>query len=459
MSSAPRTLLASLVAQRGWTVDQFCRAFTKTAAAIGADTYGITDRQAKRWLAGTLATQPYPVSRRVLEAMFDTDALALLGPPDTPPRRDPARTTPHGMAPLPSTGDDGHTPIAPDEEVSPTHRRDLLSAGVLLTATGAVISPMDRAAGISRAIAASAPDPLTLAQLEHGIHQLVTLYDVTPLGTLLDPIEQAWNRAETLLETCVSGAGRRDLERLSGWYAYYRGRLAHEKGDEGTALTFLVLAGQHAEAAGDTLLAGSVADVRAALAFFAGQFTAAAAIARHALPAAHPYVLPSLASQMARSLAQTGDADGALAALRTMRDNVWTGEQLPGPAPSDEEAYEAYCALALGYLGRGDAAERHAHRSLALLSRTGRHLQLAGSHLALARAFLRRPEPEPEQAAAALRDALTVARNNDHGRTANRAAALYRHLVTKSDWARLPAVRDLGDQLPAREALPPAATI
>jgi len=449
----PRTLLAHLLVQRHWTVEDFCRHYADTAASIGADTYGITDRQAKRWLAGTV-TKPYPVARRVLQAMFNTDANALLSPAGPPPGGESERTAAFGIAPPPAAGDDGQTAIAPHEEVSQTRRRDLLSAGVLLT-TGTALGSADRAARISRAIAATAPDPLTLAQLEHGVYQLAKLYDVTPLGTLVEPTESAWDRAETLLNTCRSGAGRRDLERLAGWYAYYAGRLAHSKNGDGQAsLAFLVLAGQHADAAGDTLLSGSIADMRAALAFFAGQFTAAAAIARQALPTAHPYILPSLASQLARSLAHTGDTQGALTALRTVRDNVWQGEHLPGPAPSDEEAYEAYSAITLGYLGRGDLAEPHARRSLTLLTQTGRHLHLAGTHLALARAFVRRPKPEPEQATIALRDALTAARGNDHGRTIHRAAGIYHHLSANPNWSHLPTVRDLGERLPTPRALP-----
>ena len=80
MSSPPRTLLASLVAERCLTVEEFCAAFADRATAIGAGTHGITDRQAKRWLAGTLATRPFPAACRVLEAMFGQPVVALLGP-------------------------------------------------------------------------------------------------------------------------------------------------------------------------------------------------------------------------------------------------------------------------------------------------------------------------------------------------------------------------------------------
>jgi len=461
----PRTLLALRLRERGLTVERFVKEFNRAArrAGPGDRDHAISYRQATRWVSGNIPSLPYPVSCRVLETMFGDDAATLLGPPDGPSRA--ASVLGNGTTAGCFAGDDGKAPPAEDEEAITTRRRDLLNIGVVAATAGATAStgvladPAARAATISRAIATSTPDPLTLAQLQHGIHRLSTLYAVTPHAELVVPVERAWDEAEALLETRVSGTARRDVELVAGQWAFYRGRLAFSMNDDATALTFLVLAGQHADAAGDSLLAGSTAAMRAAVAFFAGEFTTAATIVRRALPGAHPYVAPTLASSLARALAQTGDADGALAALRTMHDTVWTGPPQPGTEPGDEEAYEAFSAVTLGYLGRGEAAERHARTSLALLDGSGRHVRIAGTQLALARAFLRRSKPEPEQAAGAIQDALTAAAGKDHGATVNRAAAIYRHLHANPDWARLPTVRDLADQLPASRALPPGAAV
>jgi hypothetical protein len=299
-----------------------------------------------------------------------------------------------------------------------------------------------------------------VAQLQHGVHRLTRVYDVTPHAELVGPLERAWDDAETRLETRVSGADRRDLELLAGQYAYYRGQLAFDMGGDQTALTFLVLAGQHAAAAGDSLLAGSVAVMRSASAFFAREFTTAAGLALEAQHGAHPYTAPVLAAAAARALALSGRRDDALAALRTMHDTVWTGDPLPGPEPGAAEFCEAYGAVVLGYLGRGEEAEGHARNSLALLDQSGRHGQIAGTHLALARAFVRRSKPDPEQAATAARAAVAAAAGNDHGRTVVRAAGVWRHLAANPAWSRLPAVRDLGDRLPAAaRALPPGSSV
>ena len=440
-ATVPRTLLAQRLADEHWTVEEFVRQFNRAGRRSGPDRrdHVISRRQATRWTAGRLSALPHPASCRVLEAMFGTAAADLLAPPGGPGEDEASHE--EELTPGRSGGDD--ETVTHDEEVSPMDRRDLLATGLLLTTTATALGPVDQAARISRAMAAAVPDPLTLAQLQHGIHQLTTRYALTPHAELVAPVEHAWTTAEALLDTRVTGPNRTDLELIAGRYAFYRGRLAVDQGDDRTALTFLVLAGQHAEAAGDTLLAGSVAVIRAMIAFFAGEFTTAAAIAHKAQLGAHPYVVPVLASSLARALAQIGDADGALNALRTMHDAVWTGPQLPGCEPGDEEAYWAFSVVVLGYLGRGDEAETHARASLALLADSGRYVQIAGTQLALARAFIHRPNPDPEQAAAAIQAAIAATRGNSDTRTVNRAAGLHRQLTARHHWARLPAVRDL----------------
>jgi hypothetical protein len=158
----------------------------------------------------------------------------------------------------------------------------------------------------------------------------------------------------------------------------------------------------------------------------------------------------------------TGKPEAALGALALMRDNVWAGDRLPGPRPGDEEFCEAFSAAVLGYLRRGEDAEPHARNSLQFLNESGRYVQIAGSHLALARALLHRDRPDPEQAAAAITDALSITDSKEiaRGRTASRAAGIYhRHLGSTTDWVRLPAVRDLRDRLPHPRELSAGSTV
>ncbi len=220
--------------------------------------------------------------------------------------------------------------------------------------------------------------------------------------------------------------------------------------------------GRHARAAGDPLLAGSEAAMRSAVAFFGREFDTAADIAVQAQARAHPYIVPMLACAQARAFALAGRQDEARSALRTMGENIWTGKQVPGLSPIDDETYEAFSAVILGYLGAGEEAEPHARRSLTMLAHSGRYRSTAGTHLALARASVHRRHPDPEQAARAAVDAVATidGREVPDGPTVGRAAGLWCMLVRNNDWARLASVRDLGDQVSSgRHALPPGPTI
>ncbi|EIV96489.1 hypothetical protein [Frankia sp. QA3] len=192
------------------------------------------------------------------------------------------------------------------------------------------------------------------------------------------------------------------------------------------------------------------------------KFDTAAHIAAQAQTRAPPYIVPILACAQARAFALTGRQEEARSAPRTMGENIWAGKHVPGPSPIDDEAYEAFGAVILGYLGEGEEAEPHVKRSLTMLAESGRYRTTAGTHLALARAFIHRRHPDPEQAARAAIDAVATigGREVPDGPTAGRAAGIWRTLVRNTDWARLESVRDLGEQVSSgRRALPPGPTI
>ena len=75
----PRTLLAHWVRQQGWTVDEFRRRYTATAQALNARAATVSERQAKRWLAGTVTNRPHPSACLVLEALCQRPIEALMG--------------------------------------------------------------------------------------------------------------------------------------------------------------------------------------------------------------------------------------------------------------------------------------------------------------------------------------------------------------------------------------------
>ncbi len=94
-----RTLLGRLVHERRWTVQDFLHEYTAAARSLRVKADEIGERQAKRWMAGTLKTRPYPVACLVLETIFEYPIDDLLAPPAR------ARRSPTVYAPaLPTSG-------------------------------------------------------------------------------------------------------------------------------------------------------------------------------------------------------------------------------------------------------------------------------------------------------------------------------------------------------------------
>lgn len=80
---APRTRLEQHTQDSHLSVREFIDRFHAAAIECGEDIH-ISERQAKRWLAG-VSELPRPVCRRVLEHWWNESVARLLGPPDSGP--------------------------------------------------------------------------------------------------------------------------------------------------------------------------------------------------------------------------------------------------------------------------------------------------------------------------------------------------------------------------------------
>lgn len=83
IQQVPRTRLEQRVQGVHMSVREFVDRFHTASVECGEDAH-ISERQAKRWLAG-VADLPRPVCRRVLEHWWDEPVTRLLGPPDSGP--------------------------------------------------------------------------------------------------------------------------------------------------------------------------------------------------------------------------------------------------------------------------------------------------------------------------------------------------------------------------------------
>jgi hypothetical protein len=130
---------------------------------------------------------------------------------------------------------------------------------------------------------------------------------------------------------------------------------------------------------------------------------------------------------------------------------------MPGPNPGNEAFAHRFTAGTLAYLGDGQSAERHARAALSAETATGpgHYLQISGNYIWLCHAYLRRREPEPEQAADAAGRALGILDGSPTRTVIQQAGQVWQDLDAR--WPGLPAVRDLGELVStSRQALPAA---
>ncbi|WP_154677155.1 XRE family transcriptional regulator [Parafrankia discariae] len=354
-------------------------------------------------------------------------------------------------APTGPTADRGATVVASSGEVMDTNRRSALRGGVMLGSAAAAASVYERIAGAD-------PRPAALEKFEAEIHEVAQIYRTTPHHVLIARLEPKWRQIEALLDTRVTLAVRARLTNLAGWAAFYLGTLGFDIGADDAAREFLALASRHATESGDALLSGSAAAIRSSVAYFTGAYTAAADIAHRAQDGAHPFALPILAGCEARAAALAGRPHDARRALHVMQDNVWSGGLMPGPNPGDEAFACGFAAVTLANLGDGEAAERHARQGLELELANGPDhvVQVSGKYNSLARAYLRRQSPDPEQAAEAVRTALLTLQGRPNRTVIQQAGTMWKEMDSR--WSELSDVRDLGELVTtSRRALPQAS--
>ncbi|WP_198287048.1 helix-turn-helix domain-containing protein [Frankia sp. QA3] len=340
-------------------------------------------------------------------------------------------------------------PVPPtDEEVGPTDRREFGLLGA--AAAAAQIS--------GRIAAAAAIAPPTLREIEADINEIAGAYMTTPAMVLAERAERGWRSTEQMLDGRVRGRTRTVLDLRAGQYSIYLALTANDLGEQAASDTYLDLAGQHAQEAGDRLLSDCVAAVDSSFEYFRNNPHRAQAVAAERRRNAHPYARPMLAACESRAAARGGDEIGARVALDDVWSHVWAGPVLPGEVQVDEDQALAQTAAILSTL-EDPASEKFARRAVEAHRAAGRATNLGGSYNALARSYLCRAEPDPERAAAATRSALEAVGDQRTSWVVGPAAQTWRRLDTR--WGSLPAVRDLGELVAAaqRPALPAGADV
>jgi transcriptional regulator with XRE-family HTH domain len=324
------------------------------------------------------------------------------------------------------------------QKVSRTDRRAFLAATALA------------AAMVSRQIAGSDPDPLTLDDMEADVHGITAGYLTTPHAELEPRVAAGWQSADNLLSTRLTLAARRRVTTVAGQYAYYLGRLGFNTGNDSVARTFSVLASQYANDVGDPLLIGAVAGLRSSLAYYAGQYSKAADLAAAGRAAGHPASHGRLAAFESRALAAGGHRDTAEAALVAMRNAPTSTVPTLGDAWNDHEG-DAFVGVAYSRLGDGVTAEGYVRATLARIDTATAGAEYVGNMLtALAQAMLQRERAEPEEAARLGGQALDILTDYPTRTVAQRATEIAGNLARFPELAATVEYRERLESVPVR---------
>lgn len=301
----PRTLLAQLLRDRRWSIDDFRRRYDAASRAIPAGRHlTISDRQAKRWLAGTVAGRPYPAACLVLEHMFKFSVDDLLGPAAVD-------QAPQASAPQPvaHTWPRSHPAIAPAHRTHP-HTRTQAPAAADTDAEEAFRF-------LARAENTAAPEILAL--LWNEVRRLANSYG-DHLALLVNDLAVARKAVFRLLDGPTDPAQARDLYFLGGLVCAMLVHASRDLGHTERALMYERTALLCADRAGHPGLHIVIATEQAATAYWMARYTDSIHYTERAQQhAAHVHgsiaVLPAV--QQARAYAAIGDIEHARVALAT----------------------------------------------------------------------------------------------------------------------------------------------
>jgi len=328
------------------------------------------------------------------------------------------------------------------------HRRAFLSGGLgaaALAAIGAATGTRPPGAAAVRLHApAAAPDDLTpVEHLEQLRRVLIDADNLHGSGAVIPAVQGQVEMIRQLREGC-RGADRRALLVMQARYAEFAGWLHQDSRDFPGARYWLDRSLEWSHAGADRELATYVmarkSQLAGDMAVGADAIDLAAAAARMARPrsrlratasvyGAHGYALAGQRSECLRAIDQAQQAAGSLddgSHWATWLDTSYI------------EVQRGRCLTILGDHAGAAGVFQEAIRQMPSAFRRDRGVYLAREALAHAGAR------EPEQAAAAAMQAVTIAQDTQSGRVADELARVG---TTLTPWASLPAVASFQDAL------------
>ncbi|ABD10509.1 hypothetical protein Francci3_1130 [Frankia casuarinae] len=310
------------------------------------------------------------------------------------------------------------------------------------------------AAQMYREWTSSAPDVLTLDEIDDAINAHTVAFTVEPHQRLAPKVWKTWKSAHHHL---MNGSGRaRPQTRLTvaaGYASYMLSRLSFNLGDTLASRRFIRLAEDHASQTDDVVLTASVGEMVTTLAFYGRRYQEAAVSARKtAVVADNPYTRARIASYEARALGALGDVEGTRAALNRMRTSVTDLPLQPGISPFGPAAAEMMYAGVLTRIGGGVEAEPIARAALAAYEggQAGGFEDYGHALLALAASLTAREQPEIDEAATMAGKVVDMLDTRPTASVSDRVAEI---AIAFTGHPTVEPVRDFWDRWQARPRL------
>ncbi|MFD7445939.1 DNA-binding protein [Streptomyces sp. NPDC059909] len=418
MVGNPRTLLKVLIGQQKMTWATFEAEFVRTAEKVlGPRARNLTlgESQFRRWTSGQLKTLPTPDACRVLEAIFHVPAERLFAPPKE-------------LA-------DPDVPVLD------------LEAEIAMTA-------QEAQADASGAAAASLSD-LTVDQLRDDVNELARAYSSKSPQTVWQETKALREKAEAGRDHTAVPAQQQALLILAGQASALLSQAAFDLGALDGAKRLARTAALYGETARFEPLRAFAAGSLAYIAYYSGQQSQAAGLARQALTFAGlgDVATRRLRAIEARAYGHLGDTASARRAM-SAAENVETGatdelhDDVGGEFGFTRERVSMSNASTALLLGDGPGAEASARRALELAAsrppkqRSTTVLGKAAADLAMARLL----SDDLDGAADALATVLSVPVDHRVTGLVNRAAGLRRYLARPHLHGAAVAT-ELGEQL------------
>lgn len=339
---SPRTRLEQVLAQRHMTVDDFRASYEQVSGE------SLSERQAYRWVAGTLRSKPYPRAQAGLEQLFGEPVSRLLGPP-------------HGVI----------TSLARSPNLPSGRQRDFSREDWC----GPLVS---RSAERARAFLGIAEErnvgDESVEQLSDDVRRLARAYPREPLAYILHDIVEVQTRAFDFLEGRQKPSVTRDLYLMAGVASGLMAKASHDIGAPHEALTHARAAYTCADNAGHDGLRAWTRGLQSLITYWSGRLDESLRYAQAAAEAAgrsNGTSVVWLIANEARVLAALGrvsETRHALDRASAARDGARADEldELGGLCTFSRPRQLYYAADAMRWCGQTEAevTERLAREAL-----------------------------------------------------------------------------------------------